>query len=360
MSPAESEPTRESGPIQEISARDPEALSEEGWRWGQVESFQRTAVEPDALQQDLGETQDYRLKSPLPEAEVLNQAPLTAPGNLPQTPDTRDLQPYPDQSGVAEYAGIPADPQVAELSLTGEEKAELPQSDNEITAWEEGRRGLTEAFQAPATEPAARQVVGRLRPLESTVEPGLPEAYGVNFFPKPAAQKLKVIGRASMVRESRSSTVESTGLQYLGPEDSFAEMPLTTRVKLSTRGESVETQGSRQAELAIRAGTTTPPNLLSQAPTTQETTLGDAPPASKEIPAVPLIPLSSFVQPTGTPVTDRPKGQPTPVPEPTRPQVQIGLLEIVVLSPESGQQHISSSSQRPLTNLASRHYLRNL
>jgi hypothetical protein len=72
--------------------------------------------------------------------------------------------------------------------------------------------------------------------LESTGGPGLPEANGNNFFPIPVKQKLKVIGRASMVRESRSFAVESTGLQFLDPEDSCAEMPLTAHVKQSTRG----------------------------------------------------------------------------------------------------------------------------
>lgn len=270
----------------------------------------------------------------------------------------------PDDAGTGAYPGTPAGREPAGKAAADTPNTVFTDTNISIPAWEEGDRWKrAAAFQTPAFQPAARQVVDPW-PLEPTGDAALPEATERDFsFPNPVAQKLKVIGRASMVRESRSCAVESAGQQLRDLKDSCAEMPLATREELSTRGESVATQGRRPAGHPTRAGATTPPDPFLPGPSDRQSAGEESPPNRQVIKATPFLPPLSSEKKTAGSISDRPQSEPKPskpTPDQCGSQVQIGLLEIVIVSPESRGTATSAPGRQPRANLASRHYLRNL
>lgn len=276
----------------------------------------------------------------------------------------RDTALAPDNPGAGACPGTPAGHELAGEAAADTSNTIITDNSTPIPAWEEGDRWKrAAAFQTPTSQPAARQVVDPW-PLEPTGDAALPEATERNFpFPNPVTQKLKVIGRASMVRESRSCAVESAGQQLRDLKDSCAEMPLATREELSTRGESVATQGRRPAGHPTRAGATTPPDLFPPGASDQQSAGEESPPNRQAIAATPFLPPPPSEKKTSDSISDRPQSKPKPskpTPDQCGSRVQIGLLEIVIVSPESRGTVTSAPGRQPRANLASRHYLRNL
>ena len=296
-----------------------------------------------------------------------------------------------------------------------------PEMMSESQLWEEGGRLAGKASQmTPSQGPATRQVVD-LSPPESTAVAELPVANGLlSTLPNPGKQELAGSESArtgtvaqSTEQESASSDSVFANVCFVSVVgDSQVKEPLSLRQVHSAGKMPVETRWRRQAgtDTDTRAGSATPPNpSLAQAVEIKpgELPVGEKPVMpGKQGPAVSEDPLRPeqiqqgdrpvynppFISVPGAiePRKNRPnKGETLPsaevflskVPPPAQkginfgfktpqttsrpakqnsePQVQIGLLEIVVVSPGQGA-GATGSKENTSSNLASRLYLRGL
>ena len=287
------------------------------------------------------------------------------------------------------------------------------------TAWEEGGRTTGDApSMAPLSEPVPRQVVGP-SPSEHILRRELPGAQvGLNAHPNPGIRKqtgLKshhaVTADPSVYQESSSVSSGSLETVLLDSVDTQVAESQSERPVQSARESSVETRGSRQAgESVTRAGATAPPSQTSpdsrievvpeqmrgneavpplsidrtqtaerivepavvipaeaEKPIQQENRSGAKEAAEQGTAAEekPLISpeLHSDPKPTSVPsVQTEKRRQPSEqqgVAADNGPSVHIGLLEIIVVSPDSGRSETQRDKGSSIS-LSSRHYLRNL
>ena len=301
---------------------------------------------------------------------------------------------------------------------SSEDRMSPPGMMSESQLWEEGGRLAGKASQmTPPQGLAIRQVVD-LSPPGNTAVAELPVANGLSTLPNPGKQE-----PAGSESARTGTAAQSTGQESASSDSVFANVcfvsavgdsqvkgPLSLRQAHSTGKMSVETRGRRQAGNDTRAGSATPPNPSpAQA---VEIKSGGSPAGEKPVmpgkqgPAIPEDPLRpEQIQQGDRPVHNLPfisvpgaieprkntsdKGEALPsaevflsevpppaqrgnnfdskAPQTTRrparqssePQVQIGLLEVVVVSLGQGAR-AGQGKKNISSNLASRLYLRGL
>lgn len=294
---------------------------------------------------------------------------------------------------------------------SSEDRMSPPEMMSESQLWEEGGQSAGKASQmTPPHGLAIRQVVDP-SPPENTAVAELPVANGLlSTLPnpgkhEPAGSESARTGTAAQGTEQESASSDSVFADVCfvsAVSDSQVKEPLSLRQAHSTGKMSVETQGRRQAGTDTRAGPATPPNsFLVRA---VEMKPGESPAEKKPVmpekqgPAIPEDPLRpEQIQQGDRPVHNLPfisvsgqipghdlsgnalaatfsfsgkvsaekkVGEPQvspdqPAKQNSEPQVQIGLLEVVVVSPGQGA-GATESKKNTSSNLASRLYLRGL
>ncbi len=269
--------------------------------------------------------------------DLTRAGPATPPNALPSVP--------PETGALEQVSGN------LRFSSNSEKQAES-------TVREEGDRL---AVKASAAEPVTRQVAVP-SPSEYTQRMELPEANDRDYLhPNPEQRELSGLTRrhvvtepANTVRVNVSDELESTETEVRNSEDSFIRKPLSTRAEQSARGISAATQGSRSAGDLTRAGSATPPPFWGPSRETLEVAIVEAYHRGQNQISGPRSSIPGADQGQGRAEVNLGRAAPP------APKVQIGLIEVFVMTPESAPAKTSRRGDQSPTTLASRHYLRNL